>query len=129
MTTEPELNLFAAPPPVAAPTSFEVAWFVDVLRGRDWITAEALLTELGQPVVETLKRRLRALAEASEGRISSGDEGYKLTVEMTAEEFGKFDRRLANQEAKMKARRVAAHIVFYSRTNVNRSVNLEGRKA
>ena len=126
MNPETELNLFAAPPTVVAPTAFEVAWFVDVLRGRDWITAEDLLTELNQPVVESLKRRLRALAEASEGRVSSGDEGYKLTVEMTAEEFGKFDRRLANQEAKMKARRVAAHIVFHRRTNVGRVAEVNG---
>lgn len=29
----------------------------------------------------------------------------------------------------MKARRVATQQVFYGRTNVNRAVNLEGRKA
>jgi hypothetical protein len=124
MITQPEL--FAVQPPVTGPSARDVAWFVDLLRGRDWLTAEELLKELGQPVVETLKRRLRALAEASEGRISSGDRGYKLTVEMTAEEFGEFDRRLAGQESKMKARRVAAQQVFYGRTNVNRVAEVRG---
>jgi hypothetical protein len=120
VNANPELDLFAIKPPVVAPSAFEVDWFVGVLRGRDWITAEELLKELGQPVGESLKRRLRALAEASNGQVGSGDCGYKLVREMTAAEFAEFNGRLSNQEAKMKARRVAAQRVFYSATNVDR---------
>jgi len=120
MSRAAQPDLFDLHPPVNAPAAFEVAWFVGVLRGRDWITAEALLTELGQPVHESLKRRLRALASASGGQVASSDRGYKLTTEMTADEFGEFDRRLAGQESEMKRRRLECARVFHSRTNPRR---------
>lgn len=131
MKTSAQPDLFNLHPPVNAPAAPEVEWFVGVLRGRDWITAEDLLRELGQPVdqpkgAESLKRRLRALASASGGRVASSDRGYKLTTEMTAEEFGEFDRRLAGQESEMKRRRLECARVFHSRTNVRRVAEVAG---
>lgn len=116
MTASPQLDLFA---PTALPESADVEWFVAALRGRDWITAGDFLRECGLARAnETQMRRLRAYAAASGGRIGSGDLGYKLIAEMTADEFGRFERRLASQEAEMKSRRVAAMRVFFGQTNV-----------
>ena len=68
MPTQPE---FTFDPRITAPvTAREVTWFIDQLRGRDWATAEELLTTWERPVNEQSKRRLRALAEASGGQIS-----------------------------------------------------------
>lgn len=118
MHSQPELPLS---PEVAAPIgAMEVDWFIGELRTRDWATAEELLKGWRLPVTEQAKRRLRALAESSAGQVCSGDRGYKLTVNMTAEEFGHFDRRLASQEARMKERRLASQRVFYALTNVHR---------
>lgn len=56
----------------------------DALRGRGWITAKAL----GAQNPQWNERHLRRLAEISDGRILSGQTGYKLTVECTPEELG-----------------------------------------
>lgn len=116
MTSQPELPLSTE---VTAPIGArEVDWFIAELRDRDWVTADELLRGCGYEATEQAKRRLRALAAASEGQVCSGDRGYKLTVSMTADEFGQFDRRLASQETEMKRRRVEAQRVFYARTSV-----------
>lgn len=104
--------------PAETPTPDEVEEFVHLLRGRDWRLAVDVLHALGHPVNDAARRRLRKLAEHSGGRIAGGQQGYKLVEEMTAEEFGHFERWMASQENKMKARRVEAQRVFYGRTRV-----------
>jgi hypothetical protein len=84
MIAELELPLFSKP---AGETPRNVEWFIGLLRGRDWILARELLVEAGQPVTDGNKRFLRDLANQSGGRIGSGQKGYKLVEEMTAEEF------------------------------------------
>ena len=116
MTTQPELPL--SKDVIAPIMTREVDWFLGELRDRDWAAAAELLSGWGLPVTEQAKRRLRALAAASGGRICSGDRGYKWTMAMTAEEFGNFDRRMASQEAEMKRRRVEAQRVFFGRTKI-----------
>lgn len=56
---------------------------IAALHGTGWRTAR----DLGARK-ESDKRVLRAIAEASEGQIISGQKGYKLTVEATPEEIG-----------------------------------------
>jgi hypothetical protein len=60
----------------------QVAKVVELLRGRDWQTSK----DLGC-ATEADKRILRAIAEASEGQIISGQNGYKLTIEATLPEI------------------------------------------
>ena len=78
----------------------------DALRGRGWITAKALATQ--NPDWD--ERHLRRLAELSDGRILSGQDGYKLTVECTPEELGHATAWLRAQALKMMNRslRIAA---------------------
>lgn len=63
MNEQPEL--FSTARPIS---SQEVEWFVDFLKNRDWMTAHAILTEIGKPVsdahgslaTETTKRSMRS---------------------------------------------------------------------
>ena len=121
----PQLQLFeeSALRPVAQD---EIEWLVGILAGKDWMRAEAILQAEGLPVNETSKRRIRRLASESRGRIGSGQLGYKLIREMTAEEFGHFDRWMAHQEAEMQRRRLEASRVFHSSTASNRISQLGG---
>lgn len=69
------------------PLEEHVEWFVDFLAARDWITAAEILGLTDQPVNENAKRRLRALADASGGRVAGHQRGYKLVRNMTREEY------------------------------------------
>jgi hypothetical protein len=114
MIAELELPLFTSAPKASARN---VEWFVNLLRGRGWVLARDLLVEVGQPVTDGNKRFLRDLANQSEGKIGSGQKGYKLVEEMTAEEFAHAENWLASQEAEMKRRRIEMQRVFYAKTN------------
>lgn len=108
------------PPPGPAVNLREVDDVIRLLRGVDWATAEDLLIGMAVPVTETAKRRIRKIASESGGKIAGGQRGYKLVAEMTAEEFGHFDRWMAHQEAEMQRRRLEASHVFHAATNPNR---------
>jgi hypothetical protein len=60
---------------------FHVDKIIRALYGKGWLTAD----ELGFHT-ETDKRILRALAAASDGHIISGQAGYRLHFEATADE-------------------------------------------
>lgn len=79
MTSQLDLELRA---PVPEVTPSEVAELIARLRGKGWQTARDLGAEK-----ESDKRQLRAIAEASEGQIISGQKGYKLTLEATLPEI------------------------------------------
>lgn len=68
------------------------------LRGQGWRTA----ADLGA-ANEREKRKLRAICRASGGRIISGPLGYRLTQEVSAEEFSKCRGRLQSFIDDMKA--------------------------
>jgi len=119
---KPQLDLI--PPPGPQISLREIDEVVRLLRGVDWITAGDLLIAMGLPVTETTKRRLRAIASESHGRIAGGQRGYKLVEEMTAEEFGHFDRWMAHQEAEMQRRRLEASRVFHAKTDPQRTTQL-----
>lgn len=82
MTDQPELDFerLAGEGPVVE--KFHVDTMIAALRGNGWRTAKALGARK-----EADKRVLRAIAEASEGQIISGQKGYKLTIEATLEEI------------------------------------------
>lgn len=116
MNTQLEL----IPPAGPAVSSNEIDHVVNLLRGQNWMTAEDILNHLELPVAETLKRRIRKIASDSGGRIGSGQRGYKLVAEMTAEEFSHCDRWMAHQESEMQRRRLEMTRVFHAATNPHR---------
>lgn len=106
MTAQLDLALQA---PIPEVTPSEVAELISRLRGRDWQTAR----DLGA-AKESDKRRLRAIAEASEGQIISGQKGYKLTLESTPEEVAGGTRWLRNQGQKMIQRSVDIQRIYHA---------------
>ena len=102
-------------------TPEKVAVFVDCLRGRGWLTARAIEAESGLG-----DRLLRALAEASDGEIISGQLGYRLTCEATLAELDAAEGWLRSQAKKMTARAVQIRVAR-NRRRLHRE-DLEGAK-
>ena len=85
-SAQTELDLFA--PEVSGREVEQFVAFLGERRG-DWVTAAhylALGPKRGHPS-EDNKRWVRALAEASAGRICGGSRGYRLTVALSDGEF------------------------------------------
>lgn len=93
MTSQLDLQYEQKAPEV---TPSEVAELIARLRGRGWQTARDLGADK-----ESAKRTLRAIAEASEGQIISGQKGYKLTLEATLPEIDISAAWLRHQGEKM----------------------------
>jgi hypothetical protein len=70
------------------------------------------------PVTEGNKRKLREIANQSEGQIASGQEGYKLVRDMTADEYNHFRNWMKRQADQMTARILRSDRVFYERQPV-----------
>lgn len=117
MTSDGQLGLDLFAPPTEA-GSREIEWLVGQLRGRDWATAETICKDASLPVTDSSKRRLRALANLSAGRIAGGQKGYKLVESMTREEFGHWRNWMKSQADEMTARILSADRVFYGRRAV-----------
>ena len=92
--TQPSLFRAQRAPKVRA---IDIADFISALRGRGWMTAKALRA-FGSD------RVLRAMAEHSEGRIISGQQGYRLLAEATIEEVQACIGALESQSRKMALR-------------------------
>lgn len=92
-----------------------VEWLVGFLRGRDWIRAAEILREIGREPTENEKRRVRAWADASEGRVCGHQKGYKLTTSMTHEEYTWWRNELLKTRASIDGRLVETDRVFYRR--------------
>ena len=106
-----ELGFFEADPIISE-------WLVDLLKGRDWLKAGAILKEIGLPDSDSARRRLHATAEASKGRIAGGQQGYKLVAEMKQEEFYHFRDWMLSQAKAMQRRICQADKVWYNRQAV-----------
>jgi hypothetical protein len=78
-------------------------------RQRDWLTAAEIDLQTGWS-----DRKCRALAAASEGRIISGNRGYKHTAHATPEEFQEFYGRMTEQGKAMLARAEQARRVHHA---------------
>lgn len=76
-------------------TQEDVENFVGHLVGRGWIKAKQLYNDLGLN-----DRHIRALAEASRGRVVSGNQGYKATTEASSEELKAAMKRQRSQVEK-----------------------------
>jgi hypothetical protein len=82
---------------------------VTFLAGRSWLTAADLAAALHFP-----DRLTRSLAEASDGRILSGQKGYKLTRESTPDEMLAATNWLESQGKRMIARAVKTRRAWHS---------------
>ncbi len=117
-----QLSLIPAEPAPAIPHVAEndpnIEFLVRLLTGRDWQTSAEILEEMQQPVTESKRRWLRALAGASKGRVGSGQRGYKLVMDMTREEFEHNRNWMLRQCEEMKRRVVEMDRVWFARTSV-----------
>lgn len=88
---------------------FHIDEMMKALRGKEWQTS----SQLGA-TNERDKRNLRAIAEASEGQIISGQKGYKLTLEATPEDLNAAGW-LKSQGDKMRRRWLQIQRVWHRR--------------
>ena len=109
-TRERELPLFKV-----EAESPNVEWLVGFLQGRDWIRAADILREIGREPNENEKRKVRAWADASNGRVCGHQKGYKLTTTMTHEEYVWWRNELLKTRAAIDGRLVETDRVFYGR--------------
>lgn len=75
---------FARPRRSSVEMAEAVAGVVRFLRGRGWQSRKVVCDRLGLNL-----RELRAIVSAAEPEILSGQSGYRLTAEATADEIGK----------------------------------------
>ena len=97
-----DLPLFAraaTPPPSG---SGELRTVLTELRAGDWLTARELTRRTGYS-----DRMLRSIANERDGRIISGQSGYKLTRQATLDEINHAADWLLSQARKMKERAFA----------------------
>lgn len=72
---------------------------IEALRGRGWQTRHSLRLATG-----FMARTLRAIANASNAEIISGQKGYKLAEESTEDEIMHCAKRLRHQSKEMNNR-------------------------
>jgi hypothetical protein len=92
-----QTDFFRQEAPTVAP--IEVEQFVAILRGKGWRTA----VQLGART-SSERRRLRATAQAANGRVIFGQKGYALTAESTQEDITHCVRWLRSAAAEMEKR-------------------------
>lgn len=96
-----DLPLFAARHREPADCT-EIITVLRALTGAGWKTARQLGAMTGFN-----ERTLRSLANASDGQIISGQQGYKLTREATRDEIHHAANWLKHQAAEMQRRAIA----------------------
>lgn len=107
------------PPPVS---EHDLASMMARLRGQGWRTA----ADLGAGN-EKEKRKLRAVCRASEGRIISGPLGYRLTAEVSAEDFAKCRGRLQHFIDDLKAHIAELDAVWFEQEAAARATPAQGQ--
>jgi hypothetical protein len=88
----------------------EVDSFIHALHGRGWMKSQ----QLGA-VTEKQKRTLRAVAAASKGHIISGQAGYRLNFEATADENRVAVTWFKHQIEEMRRRVIEIERVYHSK--------------
>lgn len=92
-----------------------VELLVKLLHGQDWQTATQVLTAWSQTASDHNKRWVRALANASGGRVAGGQRGYKLIAEMTQAEYSHWRAWMTHQADEMRRRVIKADRVWFAR--------------
>lgn len=104
--------------PIPKPSKLDCSRLVDVLRGRDWRTSKEILFAFGESNSESNRRKVRAMASASAGKVAGGQKGYKLVEEMTREEFQHYRNWMASQAEEMRRRVVLSDHLWFKRKSV-----------
>lgn len=104
---QPDLPLAAAPD-IA---SDELRALLALLVGRGWVLARQICDEMPG----WSDRKIRALANASEGQVISGQLGYILVIEATLEEVNRFANAMRHQASEMDRRAGQALRVAHAR--------------
>jgi hypothetical protein len=73
----------------------------------DWLTAAQLLVKLGEAPTDSKKRQLREVANASDGKIISGQKGYRHIRHATPDEITHAAHWLRHQAKEMDTRATA----------------------
>lgn len=94
-------------PAKRAPDAADVEMLCETLEGQGWMLAREILLALRGLYPGWHDRHLRELANASEGRIISGQRGYRLTREATDDECDHAESWLRHQARAMTERAVA----------------------
>jgi hypothetical protein len=96
----------------------EVELLLNILRGQSWMTAMHITLEskyhIGQQV-RWSDRKIRAIANASEGQVISGQRGYRLTREATIEEVQHAAAWLRHQARAMRLRALEIDRVYHGK--------------
>jgi len=108
--------------PIEVKEKPDCSWLVEMLRGRDWMTAAEILVASGRPNTESQRRWIREVADWSDGQIGGGQKGYKLVKEMTIEEFDHVRNSMLSQAREMQRRVVEMDRQFYPRQPVPKIV-------
>lgn len=104
------------PIPEIADDDPNIDFLVQLLQGRDWLTARQIIADVcTRTAVTWCDRKVRALARASRGRIAGGQKGYKLVSEMTSEEYQHYRNWMLSQSDEMKQRVLDSDKIFYPR--------------
>ena len=90
---------------------------IDILSRSGWLSAKEICIRKGLTPSEANRRIVRSFAEESEGKVISGQEGYKLTAEATAEEIHHAAAWLRAQATKMLSRASSIEAVYAARKN------------
>lgn len=109
-----EMSLDQKAPKVTREDVERVKHFLE--QGGDWMMGEALLRWVGWQVNDANRRKLRHIAEISEGEIASGPgaPGYKLTRLVSPDEL-RFIEGLKTQSDRMRNRYVKIMSVWHKR--------------
>ena len=83
---------------------------VALLKGRNWLTSRQI-----KQATHWDDRTIRQIAATSEGRILSGQKGYKLTREATPDERDHAVKWLRSQARKMIARSMQINRIHYAK--------------
>lgn len=88
----------------------EVNLLIACLRGKGWLTARLISQALSWP-----DRKIRAVANASEGQVISGQLGYRLTCEASIAEIQHATKWMRHQANAMLARVMEIDRVYHGK--------------
>jgi hypothetical protein len=118
MTAQLEMDLAAVEPPkIAAEELAALEGFLETAGG--WVKAKEFPAPWGE-------RRLRAAAHESEGRIISGQRGYKLTRLATIEEVQHAAAWLRHQAQAMQRRALEIDRVYHRKLSPRGTADVTG---
>jgi hypothetical protein len=109
MNTQSEL--FPPEPPKAS--TAEVQELIRLLNDEGWRTAAEIQFTAKLEGYHWSDRKIRAIANASEGQVISGQSGYKLTRQATIEEVQRASAWLRHQSDEMTSRALQIDRVYH----------------